>query len=117
MVTGVPDYVEAAATLRRSLEDAADALGSADLERLLVCETRIHAALTYLASSRLPADARASLAREIVLARAALARCRRLGRALNDFARIVLSAQGLDEGYGRKRTDAGPDLHTIHRTA
>jgi hypothetical protein len=117
MATDVPDYVQAAATLRHSLEEAADALGTADLERLLVCETRIHAALTHLASSRLPADARAPLAREISLARAALARCRRLGGALDDCARLMLSAQGLDDGYGRKRADAGLDLHTIHRTA
>jgi hypothetical protein len=117
MATGVPDYVQAAATLRHSLEDAADALGNADLARLLDCESRIHAALTHLACSRLRADARAPLAQEIVMARAALARCRRLGASLNDFARIVLSAQGLDDGYGRRRADGGADLRTIHRTA
>ena len=131
---GVPDYVQAAASLRHSLEEAADALGRADLERLLECETRIHAALTHLASSKLSADARPHLVREIELARAALTRCRRLGSALNDFARLALRAQGLDEGYGRNPADvggshgwpgsgrhAGPGgaglRHTLHRTA
>ena len=116
MSGGASDYVQAAATLRRGLEDAADALGRADLEGLLAGEARIHAALTHLAGAKLSEDSRAALAREIVLARGALTRCRRLGESLNDFVRLALGAQGLDEGYG-PRTGRGVELHTIHRTA
>lgn len=112
----VADYVEVAATLRRGLEDAADALKHADLDRLLECETRIHTALTRLATSNLTDDARARLAIEIDLARHALQRCRRLGHALNDFVRLSLTAQGLDEGYGRTGNGTSTGLRTIRRT-
>jgi hypothetical protein len=117
MSSGVADYVYSAAILRRSLEEAADALAAADLERLLTCEARIHASLTHLASSRLSDEARARLADEIAGARHALARCRRLGAALNDFVRIGLAAQGVDEGYGPKGTGVAAERRTMRGTA
>jgi hypothetical protein len=116
-MSGVADYVQSAATLRGSLEDAADALAAADLDRLLTCESRIHAALTHLASSKLTAEARARLAEEIAGARAALARCRRLGAALNDFVHIGLAAQGIGDGYGPKGVGLSARRRTMHRTA
>ena len=117
MTAAVPDFVQSAATLRRSLEDAADALAHADLERLLACETRIHAALTHIATSDLSDEGRTRLAEEIELTRKALARCRRFGFALGDFVRVSLSAQGLDQRYGRNGASVSADLRTIYRTA
>ena len=117
MSGSVPDYVQAAATLRVSLEDASDALAHANLARLLECETRIHSALTHLATSRLSEEARAQLAEEITRAQAALLRCRRLGHSLNEFVRLALCAQGLDDGYGPRGAPAGSGLRTIQRTA
>ena len=116
-MAGVPDFVQSAANLRRSLEEAADALAAADLERLLECEGRIHAALTQIASSDLTTEGRARLADEIERTRAALTSCRRFGFALTDFVRIGLTAQGLDEGYGRTGASVNADLRTIYRTA
>ncbi len=117
MSAAVVDYVQAATTLRCSLEEAADALAHADLERLLACELRIHAALTHLSTSQFDADARVALTREITLARAAVERCRRLGGTLDDFARLVLSRRGLNEGYGRTGVALSAGLQTMHRTA
>ena len=113
----MPDYLQSAADLRRSLEDAAAALAGADLARLLECETRIHAALTHLSNSQLTPEARQQLGDEIGRARAALARCRRLGQTLDDYVRTVLALHGLDEGYGRTGASVGPGMRTIHHTA
>jgi hypothetical protein len=117
MTAAVPDFVQSAANLRRSLEDAADALANADLERLLACETRIHAALTHIATSDLTPEGRARLSEEIERTRHALARCRRLGFALSDFVRMSLTAQGLNERYSRSGASVSADLRTIYRTA
>jgi hypothetical protein len=117
MSAAVPDFVQSAANLRRSLEDAADALAAADLPRLLECEGRIHAALTQIATSELTAEARRRLVDEIELTRQALTRCRRFGFALNDFVRISLTAQGIDDGYTRAGASVNADLRTIYRTA
>jgi hypothetical protein len=117
MSGAVPDFVQSAVNLRLSLEEAAEALAAADLERLLACETRIHAALTQISASDLSPDTRARLADEIDLTRKALARCRRFGFALSDFIRIGLTAQGMDESYGRSGNSVSADLRTIYRTA
>jgi hypothetical protein len=117
MSAAVPDFVQSAVNLRLSLEEAANALAAADMERLLACETRIHAALTQIASSDMSAEGRARLAEEIHLTRQALARCRRFGFALSDFVRIGLTAQGLDECYGRSGSSVNADLRSIYRSA
>jgi hypothetical protein len=110
-------FVQSAENLRLSLEEAADALATADLARLLTCEARIHAALTHIVTSDLSEEDRARLAHEIERTRKALTRCRRFGVALSDFVRIGLTAHGLDEGYGRSGASMAAGLHTIHRTA
>jgi hypothetical protein len=117
MSARVPDYVESAALLRGSLEDAADALGHADLERLLACEMRIHAALTHLSSSQIAPASRLRLADEIARARDALGRCRRLGQSLNDFVQLALGVQGLNDSYGRSGSAIDASRHTIERSA
>ena len=117
MSLAVPDFVQSAVNLRLSLEEAASALANADMERLLACETRIHTALTQIATSDLTAEGRVRLAQEVERTRKALTRCRRFGFALSDFVRIGLTAQGLDENYGRSGSSVNADLRSIYRTA
>ena len=116
MPGAVPDVMQSTVNLRSSLEDTAAALADADLEQLLTCEARIHAALTHITRTELSAESRTRLVEEIERMRLALTRCRRLGSALSDFVRIGLTAQGLDAGYGRTG-GAGADLRTICRSA
>jgi len=116
MSAAVPDLLQSAASLRRSLEATADALGHADLERLLACETNLHAALTKLSSSRLAPDARDALIQEVTQARVALHRCRRFGAAMNDLVRIRLAAEGLDAGYMATGASVSTSRPTIDRT-
>lgn len=107
----------AAAALRQRLDEMAEALTAADLPRLLHCEAHLEAALTDIIGARpISADERPQLAAEIVAARAALLRCRRLGRALTDLAALALSAHGTDHGYGRPAT-GGPRVHTFRHSA
>lgn len=116
MSSAASDHLHSASLLRRSLDDAAAALTSADLERLLECETRIEAALTCLSTSRLTPEARPRLLREIADARVALDRCRTLGASLDDFIRLRLAAQGADGGYGPSGAGVSTALQTIRRT-
>jgi hypothetical protein len=116
MSAAVPDLLQSAATLRRSLEATADALSHADLDRLLACETNLHAALTQLSSSRLAPDARDTLLQEMAQAHAALHRCRRFGAAMNDLIRIRLAAEGLDGGYAASGASVSTTRPTIDRT-
>lgn len=112
-----PDYAAAAAVLRLALEDAADALATADLDRLLACEARLDAAVTHLPARTAQDTSRATVLADIDAARAALTRCRRLGAALSQFVELGLSAQGFDREYSRNATPRGAALHTISRTA
>ena len=68
-------------------------------------------------TSDLTAEGRVRLAQEVELTRKALTRCRRFGFALSDFVRIGLTAQGLDENYGRSGSSVNADLRSIYRTA
>jgi hypothetical protein len=111
------DPVLAVAQLRESLEEAADALAKAHLDRLLACEARIETALMNIPTRGLTTEARAIVASEIELARLTLTRCRRLGQALDDFIRLGLAAQGLSRGYGREGAEIAPDLHSVNTTA
>jgi len=116
MSAAVPDLLQSAAALRRSLEATADAMAHSDLERLLDCETNLHAALTQLSSSRLEPEARRELAQEVAQARAALHRCRRFGAAMNDLIRIRLAAEGRDGGYAASGASVNATRPTIDRT-
>ena len=119
-MSAVPDYASAAVELRLALEEAAEALAHADLERLLACEARIESALTQVPSrTNGAANSSITVTAEVQSARAALVRCRRLGLALHEFVRLGLSAQGIERGYGRAAApvpQASPALHTINRT-
>ena len=115
-MSAVPDLLQSAATLRRSLDRTAEALAQSDLERLLACETQLHAALTQLSSSRIAPEAHAELLHEVAQARAALHRCRRFGAAMYDFIRIRLAADGLDSGYAASGASVSATRPTIDRT-
>jgi hypothetical protein len=87
--------------LRTALDQAADALVSADLEALLVSESEIEQALAQLpALTSSTVEDRADVRMELERARRALIRCRRLGTALTAFVRVSCDAQGRHAGYG-----------------
>lgn len=94
--------LDAAVRLRASLDLVAGALASPDLATLVAAESGLAAALYDLGSvSRVDAADRPLIARELVAARAALARCRVLGAAAADAATLSLAAQGKAAGYTR----------------
>jgi hypothetical protein len=85
--------------LELALRAVGNALGRADLDRLLTAEPELAAALEAVARLEpgvLDRDARIA----IDAARAALLRCRRLGAALMEFTRISLDPSG-QSGYSR----------------
>jgi hypothetical protein len=88
------------AQLQNALDEAGDALASADLPKLLAAELKLGAALNGMSGVG-QAD-RESIER----ARAALLRCRRLGAALVKFTRVSLDLSGLDT-YSRHGDLAG----------
>ena len=104
------------AAVRRTLEELADALGAADLDRLLACEARLETGLTGVSLgslASLPADV---LAAELERTGAALVRCRRLGGSLDAFVTLTLGVAGFEPQYGRPAPASAP-LHTISRSA
>jgi ketosteroid isomerase-like protein len=113
MAEAVSDTTLAVAGLRAAVEELADALASADLDRLLACEARIESALAQLPTHGLPADARAEIRSDIEAARRAMMRCRRLGLSLNAFILASLSIQGRDHLYGPDSTVVSTDLHSL----
>lgn len=115
MAAAVPNEVQAVAELRASLEEAADALAHAHLDRLLACESRIEHALRQLPIRALSADAQRAVAADVELARQALMRCRRLGSGLDEFIRLGMMAQGIGHVYGRQ-APLTPDLHSLDTT-
>jgi hypothetical protein len=87
--------------LRTVLDQAADALVSADLEALLASEAEIEDALANMpVLTTMTADERAEIRGELERARGALLRCRRLGTTLTAFVRVSFDAQGRHGGYG-----------------
>jgi len=108
---------ERVAPLRAALEETADALANAHLNRLLDCEARIETALLQLPTHGLSADTRRVVMAEMEFARAALTRCRRLGLALDEFIRLGMAAQGLGSGYGRTVTTPPIELHSLNTRA
>lgn len=116
MTPASPDYAILITRLRTALENTADALACADLDRLLACEASLEAALAQLRTEPLPPAMRAQLRKDADFVRLALTRCRRLGLALTEFARLGMQAQGVAPGYGaRGALDLG--LHSLDTTA
>jgi hypothetical protein len=113
MAEAVSSTTLAVAGLRAALEEMADALASASLDRLLACEARIESALAQLPAHGLPAAARVEIRAEIEAARRAMIRCRRLGLSLNAFIMAGLSVRGLGGLYGPDSGAAAADLHSL----
>lgn len=92
-----------AVRLRVVLETLAGSLAAVQLDTLLACERDLAAVLSEIehANGNEPWD-RVATARELIAARAALTRCRRLGATLGDLARLSLVAQGRETGYTRQ---------------
>jgi hypothetical protein len=93
--------------LERALQAVGDALGRADLDRLLSAEPELGAALEAVAHVR-PARLDADYRGAIDSSRAELLRCRRLGAALVEFTRISLDPCG-ESGYSRAGILPGAD--------
>jgi flagellar hook-associated protein 1 FlgK len=68
MADALPHEVRAVAALRAALEDTADALANAHLNRLLDCEARIETALLHLPTHGLSADMRRVVMAEVEFA-------------------------------------------------
>ena len=86
--------------VERALSEVADALASADLDRLLAAEVGLGAALGQLGvTAPLEDESRAELREAIDRAYGALLRCRRLGAGLTAFTRVAADAAGT--GYER----------------
>jgi hypothetical protein len=104
--------MDAACALRAALEQAGDGLATANLEGLLASEIALAAALAVLPTERGEADeTRDEVLQELVRARSALTRCRRLGGALSEMVRVTMGAQGRIGGYsanGRQETGHAP---------
>ncbi len=84
----------AAADLREALEACATALAAGDLDTLTALDARIASALARLGGVPKDPAVVGRLLDDLVAARAALARCRRLGDGLEQFVRISLGAAG-----------------------
>ena len=99
---------DATVRLNTSLDEVAAALAAPDADALLAAEGGLASALAELSGpiTADPAD-RARLATELARARAALARCRILGAAMADTARIALAAQGVMADYSRSGAPSG----------
>lgn len=116
MAEAVSGSLLAVAGLRTALEDMADALVEGSLDRLLACEARLEAALAQLPRHGLPNEARAAARAEIEAARAALARCRRLGLSLDAFIAAGMTARGICGVYGPDATAVSADLRSLNLT-
>ena len=94
--------LEATQRLRASLDIVAAALASPDAGALLAAESDLALAVTDAGNIRGidRADYNA-LGAELILARAALSRCRFLGAMATDATRATLAAQGRSGSYGR----------------
>jgi hypothetical protein len=93
--------LEAATGLRAALELTGDSLATANLDGLLDSEIALAAALAVLPTGRGEADSsRDEVLQELVRARAALTRCRRLGGSLSEMVRVTMDAQGRVGAYG-----------------
>ena len=117
MNTPAPRPAPAAARLRSALKATADALAVPNLEALLNVESALTAALAALPTIRSLDEAGREAAREDLLAaRAALERCRRLGTALGEIVRVSLDARGQGIGYeparGAAATLSGREFQT-----
>jgi hypothetical protein len=117
MTDGVASSVVAVAALRAALEEMADALGQASLDRLLACEARIETALSQVPTKGLSADTRADVRREVEAARLALLRCRRLGLSLDGFIAAGLTVRGLSGFYGPDAAAISTELHSLNLKA
>jgi hypothetical protein len=91
-----------AVRVRSTLDRLATGLAGFNLESLLACESDLAAALVELsvAVEREDFDRRATI-RELMAARAAVTRCRRLGATLGDLSRIAQTARGGAPAYSR----------------
>src|SRR6266540_3529130 len=107
MDTLAPQPTSAAARLRAALEATVDALAVPKLEALLNVESALTAALAALPSLRsLDPPDRPAAREDLLAAKAALARCRRLGGTLGDFIRVSLDARGQGIAYESARGTA-----------
>jgi hypothetical protein len=88
-----------AGALREALDALADALASGRLEPLLELDTRLERTLVRLRAQQPQPAGAADVRADLVAARRALARCRRLGDGLSAFIHDSLTPRGTGAGY------------------
>jgi hypothetical protein len=97
----------AVSRVRTALDATVAALARPDVDALLAAESGLSAAFADLATLRtLAADDRRLVQDDLLAARAALHRARRLGASLTDFIGLSLQAQGHAAGYEPARSAA-----------
>lgn len=111
--------LEATLRLRASLDAVAAALSSPDAGALLAAESEVALAVADVGNIRgVDRADHNALKAELILARAALSRCRVLGAMATDATRAILAAQGRLGSYGRTGVStpstppSGRDLNT-----
>jgi hypothetical protein len=111
--------LEALSRLRASLDAVAAALASPDVSALIAAESNLALAVTEIGRMRgIDRADHNALGAELILASAALSRCRIFGAMATDATRMTLAAQGQSDSYGRSgaTTSSGPlpgrDLNT-----
>lgn len=108
-MASAPASGHAIVELRLTLDALADALRTADVVRLGALEQQLGAVVAAFAREPHPEKADATLAPEILAARDALHRCRRLGSAIEEVTTAALAAAGILTGYDRGGRAGAPD--------
>lgn len=93
-MTDERDPVAAVRAVGVALDAVAHALAHARLDDLLAAEAVLATAVSRLPLESISATVGGNLQRELVRTRRALVRCRRLGAALGETARMSLAARG-----------------------
>jgi hypothetical protein len=101
--------VDGAARLREALERLAGALAEPSLDALLESEAALASAVAALSPGSVVAPGERALVRDELLgARRALLRCRRLGAALAEVVRIGVEARGAMLDYRTPGSGVSP---------
>lgn len=108
-VTTTPGPGDVLSNLRVALDSLGDALAIPALDSIVEAEARLAPALEQLRrllEAGAPAHDRRALRDEILRARSALDRCRRLGSSLGFVVRTSLAAQGRGTSYDRQGSES-----------
>lgn len=106
--------LELVSRLRAALDSVAVAMAAADTQALLEAEPHLASALAAVTRlTTVSPAARDALRDEIVRTQQAVDRCRQMGAAAIDVARVTLDAEGWPSDYGRGGHASTPTLRGV----